>query len=52
VSRTISAVRITHAPGLAAPTGLVERLMGVVDIAILAVWAHRAAHTRTHLVPA
>jgi hypothetical protein len=45
-------IRITHSPGLAVPTGLVERLMGVVDIAILvvlAVWAHRAAHTRPPL---
>jgi hypothetical protein len=49
-------IRITHSPGLAVPTGLVERLMGVVDIAILvvlAVWAHRAAaHTRSKLVTA
>jgi Protein of unknown function (DUF998) len=48
-------IRITHSPGLAVPTGLVERLMGVVDIAILvvlAVWAHRAAHTSTHLIAA
>jgi hypothetical protein len=48
-------IRITHSPGLALPTGLVERVMGVVDIAILvvlAVWAHRAARARNELVTA
>ena len=43
-------IRMTHSAGTAGmPTGLVERLMGLVDVAILvvlALWAHRAATTR------
>jgi hypothetical protein len=40
-------IRFTHVTGRSAvPTGLVERLMGGVDVVILvvlALWAHRAA---------
>ncbi|HEX3789561.1 MAG TPA: DUF998 domain-containing protein [Pseudonocardiaceae bacterium] len=40
-------IRMTHSSGTSGvPTGLVERLMGLVDIAILvvlALWAHRAS---------
>ncbi|HEX5403811.1 MAG TPA: DUF998 domain-containing protein [Pseudonocardiaceae bacterium] len=43
-------IRMSHSPGInAVPTGLVERLMGGVDVVILvvlALWAHRAARTR------
>ena len=43
-------IRMTHSAGTSGlPTGLVERLMGAVDVAILvglALWAHRAAATR------
>ncbi len=42
-------IRLTHSAGLHVPTGLVERVMGGLDIAlivVLAVWAHRAARTR------
>jgi uncharacterized protein DUF998 len=43
-------IRMTHSAGTSGmPTGLVERLMGLVDVAILvvlALWAHRAAKTR------
>lgn len=47
-------IRMTHSPGInAVPTGLVERLMGALDLIILvvlALWAHRAS-TRKRLVP-
>jgi hypothetical protein len=47
-------IRMTHSPGLnTVPTGLVERLMGGLDVIILvvlALWAHRAA-ARRPLVP-
>jgi hypothetical protein len=43
-------IRMSHAPGLnTVPTGLVERLMGGLDIVILvvlAIWAHRASSRR------
>ena len=43
-------IRLTHSPGLnAVPTGLVERLMGLLDLVILvvlALWAQRAAQRR------
>lgn len=43
-------IRLSHVTGPSSvPTGLVERLMGGVDVAIivvLALWAHRAASTR------
>lgn len=46
-------IRMTHSHGLATvPTGLVERLMGVLDLVILvvlALWAHRAAGRRSVL---
>lgn len=48
-------IRMSHSPGLnAVPTGLVERLMGCLDVIILvvlALWAHRAS-VRGRLVPA
>jgi 4-amino-4-deoxy-L-arabinose transferase-like glycosyltransferase len=48
-------IRMSHSPGLnAVPTGLVERLMGGLDIVILvvlALWAHRAS-SRPQLMPA
>ncbi|HEX5120647.1 MAG TPA: DUF998 domain-containing protein [Pseudonocardiaceae bacterium] len=46
-------IRMTHSPGLDVPTGLVERLMGGLDIIILvvlALWSHRAS-VRRKLVP-
>jgi uncharacterized protein DUF998 len=46
-------IRMTHSPGLDVPTGLVERLMGGLDVIILvvlALWAHRAS-VRRKLVP-
>ncbi|HEY1572241.1 MAG TPA: DUF998 domain-containing protein [Pseudonocardiaceae bacterium] len=46
-------IRMTHSPGLNVPTGLVERLMGGLDVIILvvlALWAHRAS-VRRKLVP-
>jgi hypothetical protein len=43
-------IRMTHSSGVSGvPTGLVERLMGVLDLVILvvlALWAHRAAGRR------
>lgn len=46
-------IRLTHATGPSAlPTGLVERLMGLVDVAIivvLAIWSHRAYVARKRL---
>jgi hypothetical protein len=42
-------IRITHSAGLHIPTGLVERVMGGLDIAllvVLALWSHRAARIR------
>jgi hypothetical protein len=47
-------IRLTHSAGLHVPTGLVERVMGCLDIAlivVLAVWAHQAA-TRTRRLAA
>jgi hypothetical protein len=47
-------IRMTHSPGLAMPTGLVERLMGGLDVVILvllALWSHRASAIRRQLVP-
>jgi hypothetical protein len=47
-------IRMTHSPGLAMPTGLVERLMGGLDVVILvllALWSHRASAIRRRLVP-
>jgi hypothetical protein len=48
-------IRMSHSPGLnAVPTGLVERLMGGLDLVILvvlALWAHRAS-TKSRLVVA
>jgi Protein of unknown function (DUF998) len=42
-------IRMTHSSGPSAvPTGLVERLMGVVDVALLVLlilWSHRASRT-------
>lgn len=42
-------IRMTHSPGLDVPTGLVERLMGGLDVIILvvlALWSHRASARR------
>jgi hypothetical protein len=42
-------IRITHSAGLHIPTGLVERVMGGLDLALLVVltlWSHRAARAR------
>jgi hypothetical membrane protein len=42
-------IRMSHSPGLSLPTGLVERLMGGLDVLILvvlAIWAHRASRVR------
>lgn len=42
-------IRLTHSAGLHIPTGLVERVMGGLDVAllvVLAVWGHRAARSR------
>lgn len=42
-------IRLTHSAGLRVPTGLIERVMGVLDVAllvVLAVWAHQAARNR------
>lgn len=48
-------IRLSHGHGLTAvPTGLVERLMGVDDLAllvVLAVWSHRAATPRAAAAP-
>jgi hypothetical protein len=49
-------IRLTHATGPSElPTGLVERLMGLVDVAIivvLAIWSHRAYVARRRLAAA
>jgi hypothetical protein len=49
-------IRMTHSAGTSGmPTGLVERLMGAVDVAILvvlALWAHQAAKSRRALLAA
>jgi hypothetical membrane protein len=42
-------IRMTHSAGLHVPTGLVERVMGGLDVAlllVLALWSHRAARAR------
>jgi hypothetical protein len=48
-------IRMSHSAGInVVPTGLVERLMGGVDVLILvvlALWSHRASRVRRQLVP-
>jgi uncharacterized membrane protein len=48
-------IRLTHSAGLRIPTGLIERVMGGLDVlllVVLAVWAHQASRTRHKLVVA
>jgi hypothetical protein len=45
-------IRMTHSAGLRIPTGLIERVMGGVDVlllVVLAVWGHRASRSRRKL---
>jgi hypothetical protein len=46
-------IRMSHSSGLSVPTGLVERLMGGLDVLILvvlAIWSHRASRIRRQQV--